>query len=309
MNAFKIRASDGRVLDYLKSQELDLDKIRTHFSKEYQIKDLRQPGRHVIATVNKNNTDYILKLSSTEGVGVRTETEALWNDEFNKFSKNSAFRVPKNLDDGYYEGLYYLLMEKLEGEHLSTLRGENYIADKYIDAIVEFSELIQNLPLDIPSDDVIELENHQEWFVAKTKSWYENINEEITKQFELDKLMKSIEEGSRELKEKPRHGDFTPWHMITLKNGGLGLIDGEHAHSHGVEYYDIAYFIQRVFSVLNRREEAEKIVGKLLERKYDLDKLKTVLISRAIGGFNDEFLTPVPNYKRAQEFTEFITGL
>ncbi|MBI4091839.1 MAG: phosphotransferase [Candidatus Levybacteria bacterium] len=308
MQAFKIK-KNGRILDYLKTEIIDLDKIRAHFSKKFEVKDIRQPGRHIIANIIKGGKKYILKLASTEGIGARTESEALWNKEFNKYSKSDIFRVPKNLDEGYYQGLYFLIIEKFNGPHLSTLRGGNNIVDEYIEKIIDFSEHIQTLPLNIPVNDAIEESDAGKWFVAKSKSWYVNIDSDVVNKYNVDRLLQIVEAGASKLAEKPRHGDFTPWHMIALENGGIGLIDGEHAHSQGIEYYDIAYFIQRLFAVIDRRDQAEKILDELKKRKYGMAKLKTVLASRAIGGFNDEFMAPVPNYEKAQEFSEFIRAL
>lgn len=308
MQAFKIKKG-GKILDYRRAEVLDLDMVRKDLSKKFEIKDIRQPGRHIIATVNKGGKDYILKLSSTEGIGARTEVESIWNNQFNKFSKSDIFRVPKNLEEGHYNGLYYLVLEKFRGPHLSTLRGENNIVDECLEKIIEFANHIQTLPLNIPNNDLIVEENAQKWFVAKTKSWYENVPIDIRKEYQMDKLLDLVEKGASNLSEKPRHGDFTPWHMMSLDGGGLGLIDGEHAHSQGIENYDIAYFIQRVFAVIDRRDQAERTIDVLKSKNYNVAKLRTVLASRAIGGFTDEFLAPVPNYKKAQEFSEFVMGL
>lgn len=94
--------------------------------------------------------------------------------------------------------------------------------------------------------------------------------------------------------------------QILLPNKQLGLIDGEHAHSFGVENYDICYFIQRVYSILKDEKLASKIFHKLLSRGYDKSKLRTVLLSRAIGGFLDESFKPVPDYQTASEFASRV---
>jgi hypothetical protein len=305
MQAFKIK-SGGKVLDYRRSEILDLDEVKRDLSKKFDLIDIRQPGRHVIASINKNGHECILKLASTEGIGARTKIEEIWNNEFNKYSTRQNFKVPKTIESGYYQGLYYLIVEKFNGIHLSTLRGGNNIISKHIENIIGFSEYIQGLPLKIPNEDLIEAGTAQEWFVEKTKSWYEGISPQVTKDCSVNKLLEVVEDGAGYLSEKPRHGDFTPWHIMALENGELVLIDGEHAHSHGVEYYDIAYFIQRVFSVIDRRDQAEEVLNNLKKRNCNIDKLKTVLASRAVGGFLDEYLSPVPNYEKAKEFSDFV---
>ena len=108
------------------------------------------------------------------------------------------------------------------------------------------------------------------------------------------------------LEKRPRHGDFTPWHLFKVKDKVLVLIDGEHAMKNGVEYYDIGYFMQRIFSVLQNRTFTEDILKQLRKRNYNLDKLRTVLAARAIGGFLDESLTGNPNYLKCNEFKEWV---
>lgn len=308
MQAFKIKKGNN-VFDYRKSEVLDLDEVRRDFSKKFNVLDIRQPGRHVILTISKGGQEYILKLASTEGIGVRTEVEARWNNEFNKHSNSVNFRVPKNIDEGYYNGLYYLITEKFFGTHLSTLRGGINKISNHIEEIVGFANHIQNLPLDIPNNDLIDAPNAQEWFVKKTKNWYESVSPLVIRDYGVDKLLEIVENGSGKLLEKPRHGDYTPWHIMSLGENKLALIDGEHAHSHGVEHYDIAYFLQRVFAVIDRRDQTEEVLNNLKETNVDINKLKIVLTSRAIGGYLDEFLSPVPNYEKAKEFSDFVLGL
>ena len=56
-------------------------------------------------------------------------------------------------------------------------------------------------------------------------------------------------------------------------------------------------------------ELAVKIFQKLLDRRYDKAKLKTVLVSRAIGGFLDQSFNQSPNYQREKEFKDWILGI
>lgn len=111
------------------------------------------------------------------------------------------------------------------------------------------------------------------------------------------------------MKNQSRHGDFAPWHLIKLNTNQLALIDGEHARSNGVEYYDIAYFIQRVFSVLGNQLLSKQILSLLLKRNYNLQKLKVILASRAIGGFLDESLKSRPNYQIANQFKSWALNI
>jgi hypothetical protein len=200
-------------------------------------------------------------------------------------------------------------MDRFDGPFLCDREGKNNLIEPNINKIISFAEHIQSLPMNISINDAIQNSNHQEWFKLKTKSWLDSVPKEVAQNYGLAELWKIVVSGAESLSEKPRHGDFTPWHIMVLPQGKLGLIDGEHSHSHGVENYDICYFIQRVHTVLGMPELAVKIFQKLLDRRYDKAKLKTVLVSRAIGGFLDQSFNQSPNYQREKEFKDWILGI
>ncbi|MCL5432610.1 MAG: hypothetical protein M1524_00645, partial [Patescibacteria group bacterium] len=178
---------------------------------------------------------------------------------------------------------------------------------KSIDDIIEFSEIIQNLNINVLNYD--ENLNYVDRFINKTVSWFNAIPENVRNKYRVFELLEIVKNGAETNLKKPRHGDFTPWHMIKLKTGQLGLIDGEHALSKGVEYYDIAYFMQRIFSVLKNPEFSEMILEKLIQKKYNLNKLKVLLAARAVGGFLDESLTPSPDYAFSERFKNWFIHL
>ena len=302
-DAFKV-IKNGKTLDYRIGQDLNLTDVEQFFKKSYEVKKLWSEKRHVVGILEKENKKYFLKLATTEGISIRFETEKIWDEEFNKHNTKQNFKVPKIFESGYYNKLLYFVTDFFEGEKLAELTGKtNKISDN-LELVLDFAEHIQTLPLTIPVNDAIMSDDHQEWFRLKTKSWLDSIPKDVYDKFELDKLWRIVVEGSNLLQKRPRHGDFTPWHIILPGDSKLGLIDGEHAHSLGVEYYDICYFIQRVYSVLEDEELASKIFHKLLSRGYDKSKLKTVLLSRAIGGFLDESFKPSPNYQIASDFAK-----
>lgn len=228
-------------------------------------------------------------------------------------SNVSKFWVPKNFDCGLYQKkLLYLITDRFEGELLVREPSSNQIVDLLISnfpSIIEFSESIQNLNLEIKPRDNIEQINYQQWFLDKTILWYKSIPKKIVSDYKISQLIDFVNKNYRSLAKKPRHGDFTPWHIFSMENNKLGLIDGEHALSSGVEYYDIGYFLQRVYAVLKNPEAGKKILSVLLKRNYDLLKLKTILSARAIGGYLDESLNPRPDYIFAENFQRFVLGL
>ena len=313
MKAFEVKAN-GQVLDYRVSQNLDLDKVRGFFSKGYKVLKIWQQSRHVLGILEKNENKLFLKLATTKGISAVTQIDYNWNKEFNNLvSRDANFWVPQNIDSGFYEdGLFYMITDYFNGDLLSKTPHPNTeisnIKD-YLNQIVEFSELIQNLNISQLSDK--DTKNYSDWFFHKTLSWYEGIPQNIIKEYQVDKLLEIVKTGYKNLDQKSRHGDFTPWHIIKLEDNKLGLIDGEHAMRNGVQYYDIAFLIERVFVVLQNISLAQNFYQLLKQRDYDLEKLKTVLASRAIGGFLDcsLYFEKKPDFTFADKFKDWVINL
>ena len=309
LKAFQIKAG-SKILDYQLGKKLNLDDIKYHFEKKYSVKKLYSGGRHILGILEKNHRILFLKLSTTEGISELTKNEYRWNKEFNKLvlRKSSKFWVPENEDSGFYQNnLFYLITDYFAGQLLALIPEKSKpspILLKSIPSIIELSELIQRLNL--ASLSVEENSRFRSSFLVKTNSWYEAIPEKTKKEYKLNNLLNFVKDSANSLQGKPRHGDFTPWHLIKLETGQLGLIDGEHAKKNGVEYYDIGYFIQRVFSVLKNPILAENILSHLSRRNYNLEKLRIILAARAIGGFLDESLKPFPDYKFSNNFKDWI---
>ena len=304
MKAFEVKAN-GQVLDYRVSQNLDLDKVRGFFSKGYKVLKIWQQSRHVLGILEKNENKLFLKLATTKGISAVTQIDYNWNKEFNNLvSRDANFWVPQNIDSGFYEdSLFYMITDYFNGDLLSKTPHPNTeisnIKD-YLNQIVEFSELIQSLNISQLSDKD-----------TKTLSWYEGIPQNIIEEYQVDKLLEIVKTGYKNLDQKPRHGDFTPWHIIKLEDNKLGLIDGEHAMRNGVQYYDIVFLIERVFVVLQNISMAQNFYQLLKQRDYDLEKLKTVLASRAIGGFLDcsLYFEKKPDFTFADKFKHWLINL
>lgn len=312
MKAFEIKIK-GKILDYRITKNLDLKKVNDFFSKEYNVIKIWQESRHVLGILEKNNQKVFLKLSTTEGISAVTEIEYKWNEEFNRLiTREKNFWVPKNIDSGFYnQNLFYFISDYFDGKLLAQRPLDKTTVETYsqnLSSIIDLSEFIQKLEI-LPLSSKDE-EEYQTWYLNKTISWHEAIPQDVTDNYELNNLLTIVKNGYSNLERKTRHGDFTPWHMFELTNGKIGLIDGEHAMKNGVEYYDICYLIQRTFSVLKKPELAKTILDNLIERKYNLEKLKVVLASRAIGGFLDDSLTlKRADYTFANDFKNWVTEL
>lgn len=318
MKAFEVKVN-GKILDYRLGKQLDLDKIgpllnkaRAFFEKKYKVLKLWSGGRHMLGILGKDKRQLFLKLATTEGISTVTKIEYRWNEEFNQLvsRKSSNFWIPKNIDYGIYNNtLFYLITDKFDGELLVEKPQRVEISRSFLNTlpfIIEFSELIQNLEFPNLFE---ENSYYKKIFLEKTKAWYMDIPEDIREKYELDDLLKIVKSEVSGLQKRPRHGDFTPWHLIKLRTGQLGLIDGEHAKTDGVEYYDIGYFIQRVFSVLENPEFAKRILSLILKRNYSLEKIRVILAARGIGGFLDKSLEDLPDYTFSNKFKDWVLSI
>lgn len=307
MKAFEVKVG-GKKLDYRIGKSLDLKKVRKFFETKYTIKEIYQAGRHVIGFIKNGNQEHFLKLATTEGMSYLAQNEYAWNDYFNRENprETSPFWIPQNISSGFFnKKLFYIVTDIFEGELLAQRPEKNVTQSirNHLPSIIAFSERIQALPGIFSETDA------QQFFRAKTQSWYEAIPEYVKKKYQVQSLLQLVDDTYTILQPKQRHGDFTPWHLFALENGKLGLIDGEHARGNGVEYYDIAYFIQRVFAVLNDPGLAKDTLQQLRQRDYNLPKLQTVLAARGIGGFLDESLKTEPNYAIHNAYKEYILSL
>lgn len=311
MKAFEIKVN-GKVLDYRVTKQLDLKEVEDFFSKSYRVKKIWQENRHVLGIIEIDGKDAFLKLATTPGISAVTQTDYSWNREFNSIvSRDVDFWVPQNIESGFYINLFYMITEYFDGPLFAKRPAPDKIEQILLEdlyRIVEFSELIGDLGVGPLSQK--DNEGFQSFFLEKTKSWLNAVLKKVIEEYKVIDLLKIVEDGYDSLDKKTRHGDFTPWHMIKLNSGQIGLIDGEHAMRNGVEHYDIGYLIQRIYSVLENPQLAKNLLNYILKRGYDLKKLKVILAARAIGGFCDETLiNKDQNFPRANKFSQWVLRL
>lgn len=315
MKAFTIKVGD-KILDYRLGQNVDLGEFQKHLeNKGYVVEKLWNEKRHSVGKISKDKNKLFVKLATSEGMSRLTENEFGWNKQFNgqNTREKSNFWVPLNFDSGYFENLFYIITDFGQGEKISghEQNSQNFLVET-LSQVIDFSELVQSLKLKNlnPNEYFISM-NHQQRFLEKTKQWFEAIPEEVRSKYQIDQLLEVVEKGTPSLMSKPRHGDFTPWHILRKSEDKLYLLDAEHALSEGVEYYDIAYYIQRVFSVLSNKNFSLEILEVLRKRNYDFKKIKTVMAARAIGGFLDKHLGLMPdmNFSTDEEFRDLVLAL
>jgi hypothetical protein len=292
MKAFEIEI-DGQKLDYRTPQVVDLSEVQSAFQDKFSLSNLRQQSRHVIGETEIDGTAAIFKFATTPGISYLTELEAQWNDQFNlKHSRDEVdLWVPKNLHSGWTDdGLFYLVTDRFEGDLLVKSPDETdvKILDAKLDKIIEFAETIQHTEIKSADPQI----DHQIFFRDKVQGWYEAIPDLIKDQYQIYQLLDYVEGNFTKLGKSTRHGDFAPWHIFDLGNNKLGLIDGEHAMAEGVEYYDLCFLIQRIYSINATPDLAIHLFDKLKDKNYDIEKLKIVMAGRAVGGYLDESFKP-----------------
>ncbi len=309
-NAFKV-TQNGQTYDYRLGEILSIEEIRAFFTQNFTVKSLEQGARYVTGVLNANNQDLMLKVSTTPGTSITLQNEFKWNQEYNISSTNNNYKVPKNIHSGDFQGHFYLITEKVEGELLGSVTGFTLHQDfnLLIGQVVDFAEYIMSLTImSVGKPDSVTGNTPQELFLNKTTSWFEAIEENIRNQNNIDSLLEIVKGGFTQLVEKPRHGDFTPWHILKTTDG-LAVIDGEHGMSHGVENYDLAYLIQRIHSVSSNPNVALAVYQDVAGRGVDKAKLKTVLAARAIGGYLDAFLADKTDFINENAFRDWVLSL
>lgn len=287
------------VKDYRTAGTADITKVRKFLeSKDYAVLELEQLWRHVTGKLKKGGQLFFFKMATTEGIAERTKNEFAWNKEVNKHvgNKKQPFLIPKNRDGGYYKDtLFYFISDFFKGDYLAT----KYPPDKkdlksWLEKIATTALFIQNLPeMDLPKNEGSRRKLSEsgmtkaEYMHQKASKWAESFDTDVS---DLLEIMRNAEQA---VKTATNHSDFVPWHMRRTEDGRFGLVDGEHASSFGVKYYDTAYFYHRVYTSLeepNLAKQFLKILKTQLnnkERGLFLEEIRPVLALRCIGGFFD----------------------
>ncbi len=302
----------GRELDYRVKDNLDLNQIKEVLeSKGWQVIELAQPHRNVVGVLEKDGERFRLKLAGSVGMGVLVKNEVEFLTQAKGLLPEDLVALPTLVESGelkFNNQTYpYFIVKELPGKPLVSYPETKDTAQlaPYIDQIIQTAEAVSSLPISLKARDYAGEGDYKDFFLNKTRKWLTAIPEEIRNRYQLNALSDIVKAGTPKLEKSFRHGDFAPWHILLLDDERLGLLDFEHATSEGVQYYDLAYFIQRVFQVLEDKNLAKEVYHRLISRGYDQAKLKTVLASRAIGGFLDEWLGE-RNFAQAERFKEWV---
>lgn len=301
--AFEIRVGNT-VLDYRIPGMVDLSSVRAHFSSRYDIVSLTSYGRHVTGVFKKDGIPYFFKLATTEGISELTKNECAWEKFYHAHAPNeSVFLVPHIYESGLYDGrLFYTVSDYIDGTFLSTgphERGMTRWSDEYADLVIDGAVQIASFPVDEK-----QITSYIDTFIHKVNSWFDAIPQTVRRTYDIERLKDHVERFAHILSPSVRHGDYTPWHMLK-KDETYALIDGEHFSACSVQYYDIVYFIQRLYAILGAKDEAMSLLHTLSDRGYDKKKLGVVLAARTIGGYLDHTLAS-GSYERDASLSQLV---
>ena len=280
--------------NYRKSETANKTEIKNYFLKKgFNVLNIKQLWRHIHGKLEKNNKIFFFKMSSTPGIGERTQNEVSWNKQICELIKKfniDYFNVPKIYDYGHYQEKFYYLSSYYSGQFLSQKNPFNIKnLSKWIDKIVKtnlFFLSLKNIKFYRDKDSKNLIEKWDDYF-KKNNNRYEEIKEN-----QLENVINEVKNLKNTYTAGVNHGDFVPWHMIQ-DTGKFTLIDGEHASSQTPRYYDICYFYHRVYTSANAPKFAKYYLSKIRQsiplsekNKFDIS-IRPILASRIIGGFWD----------------------
>ncbi len=260
----------------------------------FEIQQIFQPWRHVIAIGKYQNKDAIFKLASTKTTSTHTKNEYYWNEVVHsthlKYRQN--FTVPQNLSFGNYGNLFYLIEEKFMGEPFV----ENNVLN-----ISMLSSKIKRIAIAIREIETLPISKTSNFYKDQSKKERKPIGESLynsakfwasRSSLNLDELLLVLEKNKNNVRTCVGHGDFSP-RQLYYENEKIGIIDGEHAGIKGPIYYDTAYFYIRLRSEYDQKDLANhfliefKNLLKIEEKETFWEDLKPVLIQRYIGSVWD----------------------
>jgi hypothetical protein len=292
----KLRPSEQKIFqtasgkNYRDTEILDQEQVKQFFEQQgYKVTNLKQPWRHLVGILEKDNQKYFLKMATGEGIAERTKNEAQFNHKvFDLITKNKIdfFTVPEIIKEGHYQKHYYFICLYYYPDPSATKEPPNpKNLKKWLSQIVEINHFLESLPnLDLPWDQ--SNPDRAKEYLRKNQLFYDETK---------DPTLKPILDLANSIKDyyKPalNHGDFVPWHLF--QNGKqLILIDSEAGSNLKPKYYDVAYFYRAVYTTLGP-ELAKKYLALYLktisakEKQIFKPLFKSLLAIRILGGRYD----------------------
>lgn len=245
----------------------------------FQILSQESHWRHLIWIVQKKSKKYFIKEATSIEVSEKTQNEVAWNQQV---QNHLPVKIPKIIETGFTEnGCFWYLSEHIEGKslHEPFLRDFGLLA-KNIPTVLATIQAISKLKnLDLPKDKNIDLEHKKSSLFDKVKTWQSKINQNT------NDLLVDFKSFVEKADYNPQHGDCVPNHFLFDTKNILWLVDGEHATSFGLPYYDLAYFYHRLYT----KHRSPELANQMLKQVESLNThlFLGMLAGRLIGGMYD----------------------
>lgn len=257
----------------------------------YEVIKIEQIWRHITGILKKGESQYFLKLATSEEIGKKTENECRWNSYINSFSddKKLSMAVPKVVDSGKWNNLFWFLAEYVEGKLIaSPNENQTKLLEENLGLFARTAKEIILIDPEISllgDDGVDSPEEKKRKMIEKIENWAKESGKDIAE------LVKETITGIENVIFAPVHGDFVPWHGIKSNNGNIYLVDGESAKMKGIKFYDVAYFYHRVYTKMKRSDLADRFLDEFRKiysfSEEDKKCFKFILGQRIIGGYFD----------------------
>lgn len=244
-----------------------------------------QPWRNVMAEMILSNRRVIFKWAGSDEVSRNIFNEADWYKKIGQRLKGvEEFGVPEIIEVGQLEGKNYFVAEYIEGRELASKYPveERDLSDE-LDRVAELNMWIMGIEGVETDFDVKDEAEAWKKTRLKVEGWRDKIDTDLK---EIWKEFLRLQKVSR---RGVTHGDFVPWHLFDDK-GKLVMIDAERGRGRGIRLYDVAYFYQRVFTVLKEglaRQYLKEVKMRWRFKENFEEELRPVLASRIIGGYWD----------------------
>ncbi len=245
--------------DFLRRGEVDLGLVEEYLiANGYKAEELRQPYRHVVGKVSRDDKSYFFKMASRAELSVYIENEYKWASLVHreKLAEKWALAIPKVYILDKMGDMSWLMMEYIDGVDAgedpdlleSTIRP---VAEVITDIIL--MKAIEGLPLD----------NNQpnKNLKARVEERIDAYLEIIDNDFVDEKIVRFLYRNIDLIENAPIRGDLGIDNIRKDTSGKLWLLDSEFASFDSIKFYDAAYYYFRLGVNGNRVDLADKFLG------------------------------------------------
>jgi thiamine kinase-like enzyme len=295
-------------LDFLEKGKADLPLVEKYLRKlGYDVKNLSQPYRHVVATIQKSGKTYFFKMASRPSLSAYIKNEFGWLKivEEKGWDKNWELRIPRVYKLEKMKQLAWWIGEYVDGE--SADNKPEIFADVLGPTAQVVKDIIsrrinRKMPLDLLGNGT-ELELLKKLLNEKLESYEKRITEDISH------LSNFLRKKWDWVQVAPARGDIGAGSFIKDKSGRVWLIDWEYAGKTRVKLYDLAYFQYRLSVNIGNYEwgeEFEKYFRQIYKfSEKDEKTLQWMKTYRLVGGYNEAEGNP-EHFKKVRAWEKIV---